>query len=258
MAKIMPTNTKYISILRYPPKQFESMYSYYALKGRYHASLDQFASRAKELYNKYEGRNPRHSGLNPTLYDLGLQRNDLATPDKIDKHIQFVDKSFDLILISEFLKESLILLKDLMCWTMEDIAYFSSNKRDSSLVKDISEETEKQLLNWHAGDYKLYQYFNRTLHRKIQEYGVDRMTKQVQILDGVIANLTDSCLQGTKKVSEMHGRTVIERYVLKPDAKNKRTCARMTYSAKDYLNMLKQKQKLKRRHGRNRRHAKRT
>ncbi|XP_072049104.1 galactosylceramide sulfotransferase-like isoform X2 [Amphiura filiformis] len=246
MARIMPANTKYISILRYPPKQFESMFSYYSFNNRYHTSLEGFASRAQELYDKHEGGNPRHSGLNPVLYDLGLHKNDLATPDKIDDYIKFIEDSFDLILIAEYLKESLILLKELMCWDMEEIVYFSSNKRDNSLVKEIPKQTEKHLLTWHAGDFKLYLHFNRTLHRQIEEYGVQRMQTEVKILNKMIDDLSEDCLQGTKSVSELGGKTVIKRYVLKPNAKNKRTCARMTYPAYDYLMMLKQKQKLRR------------
>lgn len=246
MAKIMPANTKYVSILRFPPKQFESMYSYYTFKNRFHTSFEGFANNAKELYYKYEGNNPRHSALNPVLYDLGLAKDNLAKPTKIDEWIHFIDTTFDLILIAEYLQESLILLKELMCWTLEDIVYFSSNKRNSSLIKEIPNKTVTQLLEWHSGDFKLYQHFNRTLQQKIKLYGEERMKKDIELLNKRNKELQDECLQGTKPVSELHGKTVIDRYVLKPNAKDKRLCARMTYPAYDYLTMLRRKQKLRR------------
>ncbi|XP_038066108.1 galactosylceramide sulfotransferase-like [Patiria miniata] len=246
MKKAMVPGAKFITILRYPPRQFESMYSFYRMKDKFKASLEEFASSPKAIYGKYGPKSPKHSARNPMLYDLGMELKAMDNGVAIDKWIKYLGESFDLVLIAEHLKESLILLKDTMCWTFDDITYFTSNARSGMLVETITTETEKNLLGWLSGDFKLYQHFNTVLWTKIEEYGVERMAADVAELERRNQELKAHCVQGKKKVSEMSGRTVIERYVLRPKAKNDMQCKRITYPAIDYLQILKAKMKMKR------------
>lgn len=243
MTRIMPRDTKFITIVRHPSSQFESMYSYYGFFNKFHTSVEGFARDPKKYYSREEPA-PRHSALNPVLYDLGLNKKSLSSSKEIDKKIRDVDRSFSLVLVAEHLYESLVLLKDIMCWSWDDVTFFTSNKRNNSIVRSLPVKTTKQLLEWQSGDYKLYLHFNRTLHAKIKKYGVKRMEADVEYLKSRNEALAKMCLAGTKKVSEMHGRTIIDRYVLKPGKKKDFTCKRMTYSAYEYLTILRQKQKL--------------
>ncbi|XP_022101404.1 galactosylceramide sulfotransferase-like isoform X2 [Acanthaster planci] len=246
MKKVMAPGTKFITILRYPPKQFESMYSFYAMERTYRCPLEKFASSPRTFYEKYSPKNPRHSALNPMLYDLGLDSSAMGDSAAVDQWIQSLGESFELVLIAEHLKESLILLKDLMCWTFDDITYFTSNARSGMLVKRLSPATEQGLLEWHSGDFQLYRHFNAVLWTKVEQYGVRRMAADVAELEQRNRELKSRCLQGKKEVSEMSGRTLVERYVLRPEAKKDMQCKRITYSAVDYLNILKNKMKLQR------------
>ena len=43
--------------------------------------------------------------------------------------IAFLDREFDLVMIMDYFDESVVLLKRLVCWELDDILYFKSNER---------------------------------------------------------------------------------------------------------------------------------
>ena len=64
------------------------------------------------------------------LWDLGMRPNkDLEDVHKVQKKIQALQTEFDLVMIAERMDESLVLLADLMCWSLDDVAYITQNKR---------------------------------------------------------------------------------------------------------------------------------
>ena len=238
----MYDDTVYITILRHPSTQFESMFDYYGFKKKFGTNLAVFANDPRRYYRR-EGSSPRHSGMNPSLYDLGMRKTDLGKLDVVQRKISVLDDEFNLVLISEYLPESLLLLKDLMCWRFKDIAYFSANARTKPNVDKLSEMTFNQLYKWNHGDALLYEHFNRTLWRKIDAYGRDRMAADVRTVEKMNEALAEKCLSGTKE--EKSVQSVVSRYVLREHAKNDEECVRMIRPAVEYLGHLKKKQKEK-------------
>ena len=59
----------------------------------------------------------------------------MKSKTKVAQMIKSIDNDFHLVLIVEKLDESLILLKDLLCWNILDIRYFKLNER-SELTKN--------------------------------------------------------------------------------------------------------------------------
>ena len=53
------------------------------------------------------------------VFNFGLQ----AAGMSVDEWIEQMDNEFSLILITDFMDESLVLLKQLMCWETKDIIY---------------------------------------------------------------------------------------------------------------------------------------
>ncbi|XP_072166320.1 galactose-3-O-sulfotransferase 2-like [Diadema setosum] len=240
MSKVMYPGAVYITILRHPSLQYESMYTYYGFDHLFKVSLSTFANNPQTYYTRHQGPHPMHSALNPTLYDLGLSKTDLTREDAIRKKIETLDAEFDLVLIAEHTSESLILLKDRMCWDFEDVTHFTLNARTQSEVKTMSERTSGQLYKWNRGDALLYEHFNRTLWRKIDAYGRERMRQDVKTLEAMNQALMGKCLGGTK--TEKFMKTVLTRHVLKDSALNDEQCIKMTLSAPKYLNNLRKKQ----------------
>ncbi|XP_006823188.1 galactosylceramide sulfotransferase-like [Saccoglossus kowalevskii] len=89
-----------------------------------------------------------------------------------DHRISEVSKEFDLVMITEYMDESLILLKKMMCWTFDDIIYHSkkvSGVKRPSLSNEMRELIEEGL---HL-DIEWYDHFNKTLWDKIKNYDGD-------------------------------------------------------------------------------------
>lgn len=61
------------------------------------------------------------------LFDLGYP-DDLGVMD-LRQAIEDLDQRFDLVMVSEYLDESLILLRHLLCWSLHDVVGFVKNAR---------------------------------------------------------------------------------------------------------------------------------
>ncbi|XP_041470116.1 galactosylceramide sulfotransferase-like [Lytechinus variegatus] len=241
MADIMYKDAAYVTIIRHPSTQFESMYAYYGFKGTFKVDLEGFADKPQNYYRR-QSTIPSHSALNPTLYDLGMSKLQMNNDGAIRNKIATLENDFDLVLVAEHLLESLVLLKELMCWDLSDVTFFSANARTKSHVDKMSKRTFDQLYKWNHGDALLYEHFNQTLWTKIKAYGQERMDRDVRLLDKMNKALTEKCLDGTK--TETMAYALIRRYVLRQSMKDNIECVRMIRPAIQYLESLKKKQRI--------------
>lgn len=90
---------------------------------------------------------------------------------RVRNEITKLDRDFELVLIMEYFDESLILLKKALCWTLQDILYVKFNQRQHKPKIQISDKVKQNIRQWNKADVMLYDYFNGTLWRKIQDYG---------------------------------------------------------------------------------------
>lgn len=128
MKSLMPNDTLFITIVRDPIHLFESMFHYYKLTKFWNTTFDVFSNEdykipIKVLSERFIGK----IGINQMTFDLGLDQNDISDPDLVINHIQKLDNLFDLVMVAERMEESLILLKHLLCWEMDDIVVFKVN-----------------------------------------------------------------------------------------------------------------------------------
>ncbi|XP_071842327.1 galactosylceramide sulfotransferase-like isoform X2 [Apostichopus japonicus] len=240
----MPPDTTYITILRHPSTQYESLYNYYKWKNVFHVTFQDFVKNPKMYYlkkNRQTSSAPRHSFRNPSLYDLGL-----TTPieglkeDEIYEKVKSLDEEFHLVLIMEYIEESIILLKDLMCWSWDDVLYFQTNSRATNEVQGMTQEVIQRLIEWNEGDWILYRHFNETLWTKVEHYGKERMKEDIATLRRKINEKTTKCIAGTKHVTELKQIT-IKRFQLTPAGSKSSECQRMVRPALKYLSTLNAK-----------------
>ncbi|CAL4133255.1 unnamed protein product, partial [Meganyctiphanes norvegica] len=88
-------------------------------------------------------------GKNQMLFDLGY-------PDTIDKTyiyqiLKELEQTFQLVMISDRLDESLILLRHLLCWEIDDVITFTKNARIKG-VTTMSSESMKRISLVNAED----------------------------------------------------------------------------------------------------------
>ena len=111
---------------------------------------------------------------NPMSFELGLDYRFYQNITAIKEYIAFLEREFDLVMISDYFDESVVLMKRLLCWEYDDILYFKANKRiDKERAVDLSEDAKQNIKRWNKADVLPYQYFNQTFWRKIQLEGED-------------------------------------------------------------------------------------
>ncbi|KAJ8025320.1 Galactose-3-O-sulfotransferase 3 [Holothuria leucospilota] len=223
----MPRNTQYITIIREPSDQFESLYKYYNWYERFQASLPEFSSNPFFYYKKSEPSDAIESALNPNLFDLGLDKKFLNDRQSISEQIEKLDKDFTLVMVTEYFDESLILLKDLLCWSIDDVTYLAKNVR-SMEGRNLNKDTRQSLRMWNAGDVKLYEHFNETFWRKVHLYGKDKLMEEVKTLRERNEELKLSCVEGSASVSQGKTGTRVKRYSLKVSQSQNDTCVLLT------------------------------
>ncbi|XP_011603198.1 galactosylceramide sulfotransferase [Takifugu rubripes] len=186
VAKLLPPDAVYITILRDPVALFESSFHYYhsavpftwRIKGK--NKLAQFLEHPERFY--YPRAINSFYLKNLQFFDFGLENNLEADDPQVMKAIQNLSQHLDLVLITEYFEESLILLKDMMCWTVEDILYFKLNMRRSSSVSQLTPDLKAKALQWNGADWKLYQHFNATFWARVEAFGRGRMKEEVEEL----------------------------------------------------------------------------
>ncbi|XP_054457973.1 galactose-3-O-sulfotransferase 3 [Anoplopoma fimbria] len=200
MQRLMPNGTIYITILREPGSMFESLFSYYnqvcqSFRRVPNGSLEAFLEEPRRYYR----RDDKFSmyGHNAATYDLG---GDKDRPDTDTAYAQSfvaeVDKVFSLVMIAEYFDESLILLRHLLSWDLEDILYIKLNMRMSSSKKSLTSALSSKIRAWNVIDTRLYDHFNATLWRKISALGPACVAREVKLLRQAQERLVKSCFGG--------------------------------------------------------------
>ncbi|XP_072474889.1 galactose-3-O-sulfotransferase 2 [Notamacropus eugenii] len=198
--KVMPNNTFYFSILRNPIFQLESSFVYY--KGYAPAfqktkTLSEFLVSPLRYYN--ESLSIRNAyAKNNMWFDFGYDNNK-SGKDYVRGVIKEIQQQFQLILISEYFDESMVLLKNTLHWDLDDVVYFKLNSRSENTIQNLTKENQERVKEWCALDWELYQHFNRTFWQKIREViGLKKLLKEVALLRERQQELMDICIQDGK------------------------------------------------------------
>uniref|UniRef100_UPI00358F147D galactosylceramide sulfotransferase-like n=1 Tax=Myxine glutinosa TaxID=7769 RepID=UPI00358F147D len=196
--EVMPVGTVYITILRDPGLLFDSAYHYFAhlvpftwkLSGG--LTAEEFL-RDPSYYYRPSGFNA-HFMKNLQAFDLGLDNNLHSADPHVDELIHNIEQTFMLVMISEYFDESLVLLKDLLCWDFDDIVYFKLNMRAAGTFQP-SGEAYGRAQAWNGLDLRLYKHFNNSLWHLIRRYGIKRMHSDVVELHRRKGQLAYTCLE---------------------------------------------------------------
>lgn len=253
MNHLFPRDTsKYITTLRNPVEQFESLFNYVGFGTVYGFGQDPTESLKRFLENGIEFKDmfkiPSSClARNPMSFDLGLDYRFYQNITAIKEYIAFLEKEFDLVMLSDYFDESVVLMKRLLCWEFDDILYIKANERiDKERAVDLSEHVREDIKRWNKADVFLYQHFNQTFWRKIQNEGEDFYNdlatfrhKKTEMKRLCLTNGTSSQLYFPHK------------YVKVPQLKQnlsgetKVNCDRMTRFELPYVEYLREKQHLK-------------
>ena len=174
-----PETSKYVTILRNPVDNFESTFNYYHLGREFGLGIDPVVALEKFLerpssYYYTSGKFVVKSFFlrNPMMFDLGLSLRCFQNYTAVTDYIKFLNKEFDLVMIMDYFDESLVLLKRLLGWDIEDILYVKVNERlDKEKAFHLSDRVQENIKRWNKADVLLFNYFNATFWRKVEMEG---------------------------------------------------------------------------------------
>ncbi|XP_077867521.1 galactosylceramide sulfotransferase-like isoform X2 [Saccoglossus kowalevskii] len=253
ITNLMPGNTIYMTILRDPASVFESAFTYFLMgkKCNYNLpdrqALEMFLNNPMACYSQL--KHATHA-RNPLFYDFGLETKNFEDSNTVDLSIEIIDRKFPLVMIAEYFEESVILLKDLLCWTWEDMTYFKLNSRNEESINQITDDMRKKIYDWNKADKRLYDYFNWTFWRKIDEYGHERMHDDVLRLRELNEKWKSVCLQSDQVTKKGQGNfkifqppgVKINNFLLKPEAERNSVCQNMVMPEPQFTEKLRIKQ----------------
>ncbi|XP_036849552.2 galactosylceramide sulfotransferase isoform X2 [Manis javanica] len=201
---LVPPNATFITVLRDPARLFESSFHYFGSvvpftwKLSSHDKLAEFLQDPDRYYDP-NGYNA-HYLHNLLFFDLGYDSSlDPGNP-QVQEHILEVERRFHLVLLQEYFDESLVLLKDLLCWELEDVLYFKLNARRTSAVPRLSGELYQRATTWNVLDARLYHHFNASFWRKVEAFGQERMVREVAALRHANERMRHICIDGGQAV----------------------------------------------------------
>ncbi|XP_062439088.1 galactose-3-O-sulfotransferase 2-like [Rhea pennata] len=254
--RVVPSTAIYFSILRNPVQLMESSFVYYkgtSAFSRAH-SLEEFLSQPYRFYNP--AASDSHYARNLMTFDFGFNPDGDISPKRVQLMLKAIEASFDLLLISEYFDESMVLLKEILCWDLDSVVSFPLNSRDSSTRSPLSDSMVEKIKDWNRLDWEIYIHFNKTFWERIdRDIGRERMQQEVRALQERQAELARICLQERGSVAPkdikdssllplQHGNAKILGYNLKQglDKKTEHMCRRLVTPELQYSSALYKKQ----------------
>ncbi|XP_051521368.1 galactose-3-O-sulfotransferase 2-like [Myxocyprinus asiaticus] len=258
--KLMPKDTFYFSILRNPVEMMESIFVYYKAIPAFRVvkSLEEFLIQGGRSYNASLPNN--HYARNILTFDFGLDstapENEIDLDRRSAEIIAAVERDFELILISEYFDESVVLLKHALCWTLDDVLSFRLNSRSERSRRPLTPETAERIKEWNSLDWRLYLHFNATFWKRIDDtLGQTELQREVELLKARRRKLEETCLLGGGAVDPaqvqdsllkpfQYGAAVIQGYNLRLGLNNetRQLCQRLIMPELQYTSALYIKQ----------------
>lgn len=240
--------SKYITIIRNPVTQFESIFNYMGVGSVYGFGKEPTESLKAFLKKGIEFKDitkTRSSVLarNPQMFDLGLSYKFYQDAKAIKDYIAFLEKEFDLVMISDYFDESAVLMKRLLCWELDDILHVKTNERlDKEKAVGMSDEIKENIRRWNKADTLLFEHFNQTLWRRIEMEGkafYDDLAKFRRMKE----EIRSKCFTDKPSTQLAYGTKYVKGLTLKSELPSdlKLKCERMTRSENNYLAYLRNK-----------------
>ena len=92
-----------------------------------------------------------------------------------------IETTFGLVMIMEYFEESIVLLKDQLCWHYDDLIYLKLNVQKGQ-KSSLSTKAEEKLRKWLTADQMLYDHFKGLFLQKIKSFGQEKMNTELSKL----------------------------------------------------------------------------
>ncbi|XP_078680170.1 galactose-3-O-sulfotransferase 2-like isoform X2 [Branchiostoma floridae x Branchiostoma belcheri] len=175
----MPADTVYFTMLQHPVSHMKFSFHQWKLHKHYNISgKDPINVFFKDPYlysvNDSATFKTHHPIKNRQAFDLGFGMSWQMGDDRTTAHLKEVKKTIRVVLLAERFDESLVLLRRLMCWDMQDILYQPDNNIiETNRLANITLHRKQQMTfqNWSSIDFALHTYSQKTFNETSQHMG---------------------------------------------------------------------------------------
>ncbi|XP_054712861.1 galactosylceramide sulfotransferase-like [Uloborus diversus] len=245
---LMPWNSIYITIVRDPVEIFESSYAYYGLDKFFGEDIHSFIRKLPKDSEKVANRRYREKfGVNQMMFDLGADPKIFNNDFSILRYISKLDSWFDLVLVADRMDESLVLLRNLLCWDIDDVVTFKLNARNPKFKSKLNDNEKAKLRAFNRADDLLYKHFLEKFKRQIDAFDKQRLSAEIAELNRKTQNWYDLCVKGEKAITTPSSKPKYyynpRVMILEPKSNsNNITCKSMTMEELPYTDILRNKQ----------------
>ncbi|XP_029656780.1 galactosylceramide sulfotransferase-like [Octopus sinensis] len=189
--KIMKKETIYVTILRDPVAQFDSAFKffnlYYILGLKAKNGLETFINNPHQFYKSHNNNFLR----NPMAFEFGFDSRKNYTKEQVDVFVRETLSSFDLIMISNYFDESLVLFKQVTGWNISDLIYFRLNQQP---VTPSLERLRSKITEWNDVDTALYSAALSLFKKKLSRLNIDQFLTDLISLRGKSEEMYKKCV----------------------------------------------------------------
>ncbi|XP_057309669.1 uncharacterized protein LOC130647730 [Hydractinia symbiolongicarpus] len=271
-------NAVKIAVVRNPVTHFQSIYEYVDVSffmRDINTNTSQFsdfvqnpAMYIRKIMNTSNMFDPVfHLLKNGQLFDLGYEDDDYKTELQLKFIVDELDAQLDMVLLDEYIDESLVLLQRLLCWQLSDMVYIKQRVRKQR--NNITKVDGDAILKWNQADSYMYNYFNKTLWERINHQD-ESFWEDVKELKYLVNSVKEECLEPNRDFSSTTSLPISssDKYKEKVMFRNSSEdttvknafevvnvlhqqiqvemeplCKRLVLSERDYIKILKDKQK---------------
>ncbi|XP_077496229.1 galactose-3-O-sulfotransferase 3-like [Amblyomma americanum] len=188
--EVMPSDAVYVTIMRRPTELFSSLFYYFNMNELYDADMSAFLRQPFFIQTIRNFRLHASMGFNQMTFDLGADGDEMLRGggEKLDprsavsRFVESVDRGFHLVMIAERFTESLVLLRQLLCWDLDDVVVFKHNVR-ARHYPPPAPDVARILEEANGVDEALYSHFAAKLDRAVEAFGRGRMEAEVAALE---------------------------------------------------------------------------
>jgi len=193
-AKVLHEDTKYVTVVRDPTTLFESMFNFFHLNAYSYNKTSLVELLSLSLENQMSFEPKTRFRPNMMLFDMGFDLNATSPVNQVRRAVDAMDKLFDVVLVAEKMDESLILLKEHLCWEYNDVVFISRNSRkDKAKPEPLSENNIEKLRELNSADQMLYNHFLARHENEVLRFGWSRMAREVSTLRALREEVFDQC-----------------------------------------------------------------
>ena len=201
-------STVYTTVTRSPISHFKSRFFYFRYEARLRKEYGHSYS-FDDLVNVYLDKtcntlftnqiNNSCLELNYIAKDLGWitfteSSHHLSIQERIDAFINMLDEEMDLVMITDRMDESLVVLKELIGWEMSDILYLDKTVSVKKQNTSITEKTSQRLLKNMDIDRQIFEFFNKKLDKHVEFIGKARIATELKQFKALRQFFKDNCL----------------------------------------------------------------